>query len=342
MEERQRPELTKEDAAAIQGEISGVANVSPIREEQRKSIRVKEREVEDVTVLGVMSQYQATSSHYVRNGRFISGGDEQYRANVAAIGSELAKTLFGDDLKAIGGKIFIDGNLFLVVGVMEPLGRFLNQSMDMTVYVPLQTIEKQFPKMHPWSGYGHPESSFSIIIKPVAGKDIPTLSASIRELLRRRRGLGSDDPDNFGIATQDALLSIYTDLTSAAYMALTAISTVSLLIGGIGLMNIMLISVSERTVEIGLRKAVGASQKQILHQFLAEAAIVTLTGGVIGIFMSEVSAVIVRNYSPLPADVPMWAICLGVSISAFVGLAFGVIPAWKAARLDPIEALHRE
>jgi putative ABC transport system permease protein len=125
-------------------------------------------------------------------------------------------------------------------------------------------------------------------------------------------------------------------------MALTAISTVSLLIGGIGLMNIMLISVSERTVEIGLRKAVGASQKQILHQFLAEAVIVTLTGGVIGIFMSEVSAVIVRNYSPLPADVPMWAICLGVSISAFVGLAFGVIPAWKAARLDPIEALHRE
>ncbi|MFM8440235.1 MAG: ABC transporter permease [Acidobacteriota bacterium] len=342
MEERQRPELTKEDAAAIQEEIAGVAEVSPIREEQRKSIRVKEREVENVTVLGVMDQYQATSSHYVRNGRFISGGDEKYRTNVATIGSELAKTLFGNDLKAIGGEISIDGYLFLVVGVMEPLGRFLNQSMDMTVYVPLSTIEKFFPKMRPWTGFGHPESSFSIIIKPVAGKDVSTLSAEIRELLRRRRGLGLDDLDNFGIATQDALLRIYADLTSAAYLALTAISAVSLLIGGIGLMNIMLISVSERTVEIGLRKAVGASQRQILHQFLAEAVMVTLSGGVIGIFLSEASAAIVRAYSPLPAEVPAWAIGLGISVSAFVGLAFGVIPAWRAARLDPIEALHRE
>jgi putative ABC transport system permease protein len=160
--------------------------------------------------------------------------------------------------------------------------------------------------------------------------------------LRRRRRLPHGAPLNFGISTQDSLLDIYNQLTGATALVLTAISFVALLIGGIGVMNIMLVSVTERTKEIGIRKAVGATRGNILSQFLIEAVALTAIGGFAGLIVGEIASLLMNKYSPLPAYVPLWAILVGIGISAGVGIIFGLWPAWKAARLDPIEALRYE
>jgi putative ABC transport system permease protein len=162
------------------------------------------------------------------------------------------------------------------------------------------------------------------------------------DILRRQRRVPPGAPNNFGMSSQDALLDIYNQLTGATYLVLTAISFVALMIGGIGVMNIMLVSVTERTKEIGLRKAVGATRTNILSQFLIEAVVLTAIGGTLGLAVGEFLSLLVNKYSPLPAYVPPWAIVVGVGISAGVGIIFGLWPAWKAARLDPIESLRWE
>jgi putative ABC transport system permease protein len=164
----------------------------------------------------------------------------------------------------------------------------------------------------------------------------------IRDILRRRRHVATGAPDNFGISSQDSLLDVYNQLTGATALVLTSISFVALMIGGIGVMNIMLVSVTERTKEIGVRKAVGATKFNILSQFLIEAVVLTAIGGLAGLVVGEIASVLMNRYSPLPAYVPLWAIAVGVGISAAVGIIFGLWPAWKAARLDPIEALRWE
>jgi putative ABC transport system permease protein len=164
----------------------------------------------------------------------------------------------------------------------------------------------------------------------------------ITDILRRRRGVPAGAKNNFGVSSQDSLLDFYNQLTGATWLVLTAISFVALMIGGIGVMNIMLVSVTERTKEIGIRKAVGATRANILWQFLVEAVVLTGLGGLAGLFVGEVASLLMNRYSPLPAFVPLWAILVGIGISASVGIVFGLWPAWKAARLDPIEALRYE
>src|SRR2546430_2437159 len=164
----------------------------------------------------------------------------------------------------------------------------------------------------------------------------------LTDILRKQRRVAPGAPNNFGISSQDALLDVYNQLTGATYLVLTAISCVALMIGGIGVMNIMLVSVTERTKEIGLRKAVGATRTNILSQFLIEAVVLTAIGGMLGLGIGELFSFLTNKYSPLPAYVPPWAICLGIGISAGVGIVFGLWPAWKAARLDPIESLRWE
>jgi putative ABC transport system permease protein len=162
------------------------------------------------------------------------------------------------------------------------------------------------------------------------------------DILRRRRRVPPNMPNNFGISSQDSLLDVYNQLTGATALVLTAISFVALMIGGIGVMNIMLVSVTERTKEIGIRKAVGATKINILSQFLIEAVVLTAIGGLLGLIVGEIASLLMNRYSPLPAFVPLWAIAMGIGISAAVGIVFGLWPAWKAARLDPIEALRWE
>jgi putative ABC transport system permease protein len=254
---------------------------------------------------------------------------------VCVLGLDVVKALFTYE-DPIDKEIKIAGHPFKVIGVMEPLGSILGQSRDNSLYIPITTFAKYYPE------FDFPEIISAIIVRPVSRAYVKPAIDEMTDILRKRRGVKPGQPNNFGISSQDALLDVYNQLTGATYLVLTAISFVALMIGGIGVMNIMLVSVTERTKEIGLRKAVGATRVNILSQFLIEAVVLTAIGGLLGLAVGEVLSLLTNKYSPLPAYVPAWAIGVGVGISAAVGIVFGLWPAWKAARLDPIESLRYE
>lgn len=334
-EERQRKELTMEDADAMRNEIPTIADVSPVQRELSALVRYKNKQATPV-LIGCTSHYEFTQAQYVGYGRFITETDVRERTNVAVIGRDLVKALFLTDEDPIGAEIKIDGNPFKVVGVMSVLGSFFGQSRDNIVFIPLTTTQKYYPKIEA------PGSVFAIIVRPGDRSVVSQTMDDMRDLLRRRRQVQFGEKDNFGISSQDALLDIYNQLTSATYLVLTSISAVALMIGGIGVMNIMLVSVTERTKEIGIRKAVGATRVSILSQFLIEAVILTAIGGIFGLVTGELISFLINNYSPLPAYIPVWAIALGLIVSSAVGVVFGLYPAWRASNLHPIDALRYE
>ena len=335
-EERQRKELTIEDADALRNEVSTAVGVSPMQRQLSVTVRYNDKQSDTPILLGVTPYYEFTQSQYVDYGRFIIDNDIRDRSNVVVLGRDLVKALFPGGEDPIGAEIKIDGTPFHVVGVMSLLGSFFGQSRDNIAFIPLTTTQKYYPHLE------QPQSVFVIIIRPRTRADVRQTIDQSRDVLRIRREVKYGDKDNFGISSQDALLDIYNQLTGATYLVLTAISAVALMIGGIGVMNIMLVSVTERTKEIGIRKAVGATRGSILSQFLIEAAVLTAIGGTLGVAIGEVLSLLINSYSPLPAYIPIWAIVLGVVASAGIGVIFGVFPAWKAANLDPIEALRFE
>lgn len=335
-EERQRKELTIEDADAIRENVATAVGVSPMQRELAVTIRYNEKQSDTPILLGVTPYYEFTQSQYVDYGRFIIDSDIRDRSNVVILGRDLVKALFPEGEDPIGAEIKIDGTPFHVVGVMSLLGSFFGQSRDNIAFIPLTTAQKYYPHLEA------PQSVFVIIIRPQTRADVQQTIDETRDLLRVRRQVKPGDKDNFGISSQDALLDIYNQLTGATYLVLTAISAVALMIGGIGVMNIMLVSVTERTKEIGIRKAVGATRTSILSQFLIEAVVLTGIGGSLGVVIGEGLSFLINAYSPLPAYIPVWAILVGLAASAGVGVVFGVFPALKAANLNPIDALRFE
>ena len=335
-EEIHRKDLTLEDAEAIRNEAPSVLSVSPIHRKIAETVRYNDKQSDTPIVIGVTPYYEFTQSSYVGRGRFITDTDMRERANICVLGIDLVKALFPYE-EPIDKEIKINGKPFKVVGVMEPLGNFLGQSRDNTAFIPITTFDKYYPGEQPF-----PEVVFVIIVRPRSRAYVKSAIDEMTDILRRRRHDAAGTPNTFGISSQDALLDIYNQLTGATALVLTAISFVALMIGGIGVMNIMLVSVTERTKEIGIRKAVGATRLNILAQFLIEAVVLTAFGGVIGLALGEIASLLTNKYSPLPAFVPLWAIVLGIGISTAVGIVFGLWPAWKAARLDPIEALRWE
>lgn len=333
-EERQRKELTIGDADALR-EIPTIADVSPIQREISVTVRYRDKQSTPI-LIGCTSHYEFTQAQYVGYGRFINDIDLRERSNVAVIGRDLVKALFPNEEDPIGAEIKIDGNPFRVVGVMSVLGSFFGQSRDNIIFIPLTTTQKYYPRIEP------PGSIFAIMVRPNSRAEVKQTIDEIRDILRKRRQLAFAEKDNFGISSQDALLDIYNQLTGATYLVLTAISAVALMIGGIGVMNIMLVSVTERTKEIGIRKAVGATKISIMTQFLIEAVILTAIGGLIGLVIGELLSVVINTYSPLPAFIPLWAILVGILVSAGVGIIFGLYPAWRASSLNPIDALRYE
>ena len=335
-EELHRKDLTLEDAEAIRNEAPSVLSVSPIHRKIAETVRYADKQSDTPILIGATPYYEFTQSSYVDRGRFITDIDMRERTNICVLGKDLVKALFPYE-DPIDKELKISGKPFHVVGVMEPLGTFLGQSRDNQVFIPITTFNKYYPGEQPF-----PEVVFVIIVRPKSRAYVKSAIDEMTDILRRRRRDGPGAPSTFGISSQDALLDIYNQLTGATALVLTAISFVALMIGGIGVMNIMLVSVTERTKEIGIRKAVGATRLNILSQFLIEAVVLTAFGGVIGLVLGEVASLLTNKYSPLPAFVPMWAIVVGIGISAAVGIIFGLWPAWKAARLDPIEALRWE
>ncbi len=335
-EELQRKELTMEDVDAIRREATSIASVAPFQRKLSETVRFKEKQTETPIIFGVTPDYNFTLSQYVSEGRFITDVDVSERRNIAILGRDVVKALFPEYQNPIGEDIKIGGNVFKIVGIMEDLGTFFGQSRDNSIFVPISTFQKYYPEIT------FPDFVFVIIIRPKTRAEVPNAMAEVKEILRRRRQVQYGEPDNFGISSQDALLDIYNQLTSATYLVLTAISAVALMIGGIGVMNIMLVSVTERTKEIGIRKAVGATKISILSQFLIEAVILTGIGGIIGLIIGEATSFLINTYSPLPAYIPIWAVIIGLVVSAGVGIVFGLYPAWKASNLNPIDALRYE
>jgi putative ABC transport system permease protein len=334
-EEIHRKELTVEDADAIRLEAPSIISVSPFYRKIAETVRHADKQSDTPILLGVTPYHEFTLSSYADYGRYVTELDVEQRANVCVLGRDVVHSLFPFE-DPLGKDVKIAGRPFQVVGVMEPLGSILGQSRDNSVFIPISTFQKYYPEMT------FPETIFVIIVRPISRAYVKSGIDEMTDILRRRRRLAPSAPDNFGISSQDALLDIYNQLTGATYLVLTAISGVALMIGGIGVMNIMLVSVTERTKEIGLRKAVGATRSDILWQFLIEAVVLTGIGGLLGLAVGELASILMNKYSPLPAFVPAWAIGVGIGVSAAVGIVFGLWPAWKAARLDPIESLRYE
>jgi len=335
-EELHRKDISVEDAEAIRTEAAdAVESVAPIRRKIAADLRYAGKETDTPVLLGVTPEYEFTLSQYVERGRFVVDADNAGRENVAVLAQDVVRSLFPFE-DPVGKEIKIEGRPFRVVGVMEPLGNFFGQSRDNSLYIPLSTFDKYWRDIEP------PVVVFFIIIRPHTRAQVQTATDEITDILRRRRQVPAGVKNNFGVSSQDSLLDFYNQLTGATWLVLTAISFVALMIGGIGVMNIMLVSVTERTKEIGIRKAVGATRANILWQFLIEAVVLTGLGGLAGLCVGEVASLLMNRYSPLPAYVPLWAILVGIGISASVGIVFGLWPAWKAARLDPIEALRYE
>ena len=283
---------------------------------------------------GVSSNYADITNIVLKEGRFISDLDDQQRANVMVIGVNAADALFPGRNQIAGTQVRMGGYNFEIVGVLEKrkAGFFGENEEDNAVYIPFRTAQKVAPA----KGY------LLLIIRGRSGQVTEALTQS-EEILRRRRAVKFDAPNNFDIKTADKFIEQFDSITAMVGLIAIAISSLGLLVGGIGVMNIMLVSVTERTKEIGVRKAIGARRRDIVRQFLFEAMMLTFLGGVLGVLLAVgISQLIMLLIPSLPASIPSWAVVTGLTVSIGVGLLFGVWPARKASRLDPIECLRYE
>ncbi|HZR27824.1 MAG TPA: ABC transporter permease [Terriglobales bacterium] len=336
-EERARKPLTYDDGMAIQEQCHAVKWISvEIFPQQRGVIhtaRYQGREVNGVNHTGAIPSYEQINNLSMAKGRFFSQAEDEHRADVVVIGSDIADTFFASE-DPLGKTILVDSIPYQVIGVEEKRkGQFFkNQSADRAATVPYHTYEKH-----------HPANNDNFI----AAAPYPGMKAEaedeIREVLRRRRKVPYNKPDTFGISSADEIATQFHQITGKVALITFVLSSIGLMIGGVGVMNIMLMSVTERTREIGVRKAIGARRRDIIGQFLAEAITLTGAGGVIGVIVSFSISVLINAFLPsLPSSVPMWAVVTGVVVSMSVGLFFGIYPAVKAARLDPVDALRYE
>lgn len=283
---------------------------------------------------GVSPNYADITNIVLKEGRFISELDDQQRANVMVIGVNAADALFPGRNQIAGTQVRMGGYNFEIVGVLEKrkAGFFGENDEDNAVYIPFRTAQKVAPA----KGY------LLLIIRGRSGQVTEALTQS-EEILRRRRAVKFDAPNNFDIKTADKFIEQFDSITAMVGLIAIAISSLGLLVGGIGVMNIMLVSVTERTKEIGVRKAIGARRRDIVRQFLFEAMMLTFLGGVLGVLLAVgISQLIMLLIPSLPASIPSWAVVTGLTVSIGVGLLFGVWPARKASRLDPIECLRYE
>jgi putative ABC transport system permease protein len=323
--------LVLADAEAIASQVPAVDGVAPQIAAQRV-ISFQGRNVNN-QVIGTSPEFLAVRSFDMAQGRFFNDTDLTRNTRVAVLGSETAVKLLGDS-EPIGQRIRVGNVSFEVVGVMEPKGAFLGENQDEAVYIPITTMANQVTGNT--SPYG-----LQVTIISVSARDEESINAAqfqIENLLRLRHQI--TDEDDFSVRTQKDVLGIVTRVTGGLTLMLVAIAAISLLVGGIGVMNIMLVSVTERTQEIGLRKALGAKETNILSQFLIEAVIVSAIGGVVGTVIGAGGIGLLTLTTPLKSTVSPIAVILSLSVSSGIGLFFGVIPARRAAKLDPIVALR--
>jgi putative ABC transport system permease protein len=337
--EYRRKPLKPEDGAAIKEQaplVQDVANSAWLWIQGDNSVHYQGLKYRNPQLQGVSPNYFEIVNMSLREGHFYSDDDEQARRNVLVIGTSVAEALFPHKSVVEGTEVVIAGQPFRIVGVLEKrkAGGLVGEDDDNNqVFMPYRTARKVSPRTSEW---------MMLIIRARSGQVKPALD-EVEEVLRRRRGLRSNQPSDFSLSTADRFIEQFDSITAGIGLVAIAISSVGLMVGGIGVMNIMLVSVTERTQEIGVRKALGARRGDIVRQFLFEAMTLTFLGGVIGVLLAfAISRLLVVLVPGLPAEIPAWAVTAGLSVSIGVGLAFGVWPAKRAAALDPVEALRWE
>jgi len=335
-EERTRKDLTFDDVKAIETGaplVRAVAVSVYVSVFSPVEIKYRSAKSDNAMVIGMNEKWPVVMSLYLpRLGRFVTESEVARSARVCVLGSELADVLF-PTTNPIGKEVRVGPEAFTIVGVLNKRGQMFGQSRDNFVGLPITTLMKYF---------SYEKDGLEIIAVPRQSEMLGETIEQITSVLRQRRKVPYGKPNDFAVMTQDTLVDLYNQLTGAAYLVMIVISSIGLLVGGIGVMNIMLVSVKERTREIGIRKAIGARSGDILKQFLIEAVFLTGSGGLIGVLVGFGIALIVRAATPLPAAVSPWSVVLGLSVSAAIGLFFGIVPAQKAARMDPIVSLRYE
>jgi ABC-type antimicrobial peptide transport system permease subunit len=338
-EERLRKPLTYEDAMAIKEQCPAVEEVSAVLFREMSefglpptNVRYKGHEMADGQFMGVDPAYGKLSNAPLKDGRFFTETDDLHRRDVVVIAATTVERLFPNE-DPVGKTILVDGHAFEVIGTLDKLKAFIGDNPDdRDVLIPYWTYKKIYPDA---------KDNF-ITAEAYRGK-LDEATDEIRGVLRRRRHLKPSEPDNFGLATADSVVTQFREIVGTVALVMVVISSIGLLVGGIGVMNIMLVSVTERTREIGVRKAVGARRSDITWQFLFEAMTLTGAGGVMGIVLGWLLSFAIRVLVPsLPSTVPLWSVATGFIVAVSVGLFFGLWPAVKASRLDPITALRYE
>jgi putative ABC transport system permease protein len=336
-EERNRRDLTLEDAAALKRLATLAAAVSPERYiEGTAEIRAGREVANGPKLGGVTPDYALANNSFVEDGRFITEADVRHAARVAVIGTDVADALF-PHRDPIGRQITVDGRSFQVVGLLVKKGAFLGGSNDNLLVIPITTFDDLFPQIRDGGG-----DTLHIATVPRRTEDFDALVEQETAILRARRKLRSNQENDFALFTSVGMLRNFRQITGGVAAVMLLIAAIALVVGGVGVMNIMLVNVTQRTREIGLRKAVGGTRRDIAIQFLAEAVTLTGVGGAIGIALGLSAALVARLAFDFQAAAPLWSILLGFGVSTSIGLLAGLWPAVKAANKDPIEALRYE
>ena len=336
-EQRNRRDLTLDDAAALKRLATLAGAVSPERYFGRGAeVRTRRQIANTPVIVGSTPDYASANNGYVQDGRFLIDADLRHASHVAVLGTDVADALFPHQ-DPIGRPITIDGRAYQVIGVLEKKGAFLGGSSDNLLIIPLTVFDEQFPQIRNGG-----RDTLHIATVPRRPEDYDALVEQETAILRTHRKLRPNQQNDFATFTSQGMLSNFRQITGGVAAVMILIAGIALVVGGVGVMNIMLVNVTQRTREIGLRKALGATKRDVAVQFLAEAVTLTGVGGAIGIAVGLGAALVARLAFDFQAAAPLWSVLLGFGVSTAVGLVAGIWPAIKAAQKDPIEALRYE